>query len=240
MERQSKHFVAMPVFSLDDGQQIGLVKEIVIDYRNFEVSALVIEPKGFFKEQKIIPYIKVKNVGSDAITIERTVGATNPTNLPQILSLMKNGNTIIGTKVITETGITLGYIEEFLVEDSTGKIAGFELGSKITGLMGGKTKINAGMSLTLGKDALIVKAGTEQELTQLSPPIKDSFKNLTLEASKWVDSAFDQSKRWVKNVGDKLSKIAAEELPTHFRKKDEAPPETSKKEDEDKDQDNLF
>ena len=220
MEQHSHNFVAMPVFSLEDGEQIGTVKEVVIDKKNLEISALIIEPKGFFKEQKIIPYIKVKNVGSDAITIDRSTGATNPANLPNILSLMKNNNNIIGTKVITESGVTLGYIEEFIVDDTNGKIVAFELSGKVSGLVGGKARLDASCAVTLGKDALITKSGSENELTVISPPIKDSIKSITNTTGKWLDNAFDKTKKWGKELSEKLSKIASEEMPTRFRKKD--------------------
>lgn len=223
MVQQSNHFVAMPVFSLEDGEQVGTVKEIVIDNKALEISALIIEPKGFFKEQKIIPYIKVKNVGNDAITIERSSGVTTPTNLPNILSLIKNKNSIIGVKVITETGLTLGYVDEYLVDDETGKIVAFELGGKITGLLNGKARLDASCALRLGKDALIVKDGSEEELEMLTAPIKDSFKNFSSTASKWLDNTVDKTKQWSKNVGEKLSKIASEEMPTRFNKKSETP-----------------
>lgn len=221
MEQQSSHFVAMPVFSLEDGQQIGTVKEVVIDNKALEISALVIEPKGFFKEQKIIPYVKVKNVGADAITIERGTNASTSTSFPNILSLMKNNNTIIGTKVITENGITLGYIEEFLVDDATGKITAFELGGKISRLLNGTVRFDACWALTLGKDALIAKTGAEKELIKTSAPLKDSFNSFSNTTAKWFDDAFDNTKKWGKNIGEKLSRVAAEEMPSRFKKKEE-------------------
>lgn len=219
----------MPVFSLEDGQQIGVVKETVIDNKNLEISALAIEPKGFFKEQKIIPYAKVKSVGDDAITIERTGGAQSPGNLPNILSLSKSSASFIGTKVVSENGLNLGYVEEFIIEDTTGKIVGFELGGKISGLLSGKVRLDTDFALTMGRDALIVKADSEKNLISLTPPIKDSLKNISGATSKWVEHTMDNTKKWSKVFGNKLSKLASEEMPNYFRKKDppveETPPE---------------
>lgn len=234
MERQSKHFVAMPVFSLEDGQQIGIVKDTIIDNKNLDINALSIEPKGFFKEQKIIPYVKVKSVGDDAITIERTGGAQSAGSLSNVLSLAKSSATFIGTKVVTETGLNLGYVEEFIIEDTTGKIVGFELGGKINGLLSGKARLNADFALTMGKDALIVKADSESNLISITPAMKDSLKTISDATSKWVECTVDNTKKWSKVLGSKLSKIASEEMPNYFRKKDPPLEEKAPEEEEEK------
>ena len=117
--RKSKRFASMPVFSLEEGLHIGNVKEIVINPNDKRVAALIIEQKGWFREQRFIPYHKVYSVGDDAVTIEKTSGMQRATGLPDIVKLLKDKIKIIGAKIATENGNLLGFIDEYYVEVET-------------------------------------------------------------------------------------------------------------------------
>ena len=118
---KSKKFIGMPVISLEEGQRIGKIKELVVNPTTKVVVALLIEQKGWFKDQKFIPYSKVCSVGNDAITIEQSSSVQKGTSLPDIVQLTKNKFTIIGCKVIAENGTVLGVVEEFFVDAASGK-----------------------------------------------------------------------------------------------------------------------
>jgi uncharacterized protein YrrD len=134
--RKSKRFASMPVFSLEEGLQIGSVKELVVDPAGKRIAALVIEQKGWFKEQRFIPYHKVHSVGDDAITIEKTSGVQKAAGLPDIVRLLKDKVKIIGAKIVAENGNVLGFIDEYYVEVDTGNITGLEFsGSFINNVM---------------------------------------------------------------------------------------------------------
>ena len=86
----------MPVISLAEGQQIGIVKALVINPLLKSITALMVEQKGWFKEQKYIPYSKVRSVGNDVLTIEYKSSLDKTVGLPEIMDLLKNKVDIIG------------------------------------------------------------------------------------------------------------------------------------------------
>ncbi|MEL1134834.1 PRC-barrel domain-containing protein [Desulfitobacterium sp. THU1] len=209
--KPSKKFLSLPIVSLSEGQHIGYVKSLVIDSRSKSLAALVIDPKGFFKDQRIIPYAKVVSVGEDAITIDKGVYVEKSASLPEILSLIKEKLTIIGTRVITQSGKTLGVVEEFYVDPETGKITQLEIsGGKLEGLFSGKGLLDADYVLTIGQDAIVAQKGCESNLMVADKGINEAFKsilhstsNLATGTTNTISKIFskDKEKSKIKSKG---------------------------------------
>lgn len=177
--KPSKKFLSLPIVSLSEGQHIGYVKNLVIDSQSKRLAALVIDPKGFFKDQRIIPYAKVVSVGDDAITIDKGAHVEKSASLPEILNLIKEKITVIGTRVITQSGKTLGVVEEYYIDPDTGKITQIEIsGGKIEGLLNGKALLDANYITTIGQDVIVAEKGCENRLVAADKGINDAFKSI--------------------------------------------------------------
>lgn len=182
--KPSKEFLSLPIVSLSEGQHIGYVKSLVIDSQAKALAALVIDPKGFFRDQRIIPYAKVVSVGADAITIDKGAYVEKSASLPEILSLIKEKLTIIGTRVITQSGKTLGVVEEYYVDPDTGKITQMEIsGGKIEGFFSGKAILEADYVVTIGQDVIVAQKGCETSLMIADKGINDTFKSVIRSTS---------------------------------------------------------
>lgn len=182
--KPSKEFLSLPIVSLSEGQHIGYVKSLVIDAQAKALAALVIDPKGFFRDQRIIPYAKVVSVGADAITIDKGAYVEKSASLPEILSLIKEKLTIIGTRVITQSGKTLGVVEEYYVDPDTGKITQMEIsGGKIEGFFSGKAILEAEYVVTIGQDVIVAQKGCEASLMIADKGINDTFKSVLRSTS---------------------------------------------------------
>lgn len=177
--RPSRKYLSLPIISLSEGQHIGYVKILILNAKTKALAALVIDPKGFFKEQRIIPYSKVVSVGDDAITIDKGSYAEKSTSLPEILDLLKEKTALIGSKVVTESGKTLGVVDEYYVAPEDGQIEEIEIsGGKIEGLLNGKAILSADQIITIGRDILITKKGSEAELKLSDKGLTDTLKSV--------------------------------------------------------------
>lgn len=177
--KPSRKYLSLPIISLQEGQQIGYVKSLILDAGTKALAAIVVDTKGFFKDQRIIPYSKVVSVGEDAITIDKESHVEKTSSLPELLELVKEKLTIIGTKMVTETGKTLGIAEEYYVDPETGKITQIEIsGGKIEGFLSGKAWISAEYITTIGHDVIISQKGSENALRVADKGLSDSIKNL--------------------------------------------------------------
>ena len=177
--KPSRKYLSLPIISLQEGQQIGYVKSLILDAGTKSLAAIVVDPKGLFKDQRIIPYSKVVSVGDDAITIDKESHVEKTSNLPELLDLVKEKLTIIGTKMVTETGKTLGTADEYYVDPKTGEITQIEIsGGKLEGFLSGKVWIAAEYIKTIGHDVIVVQKGSENFLTVADKGISETFKNL--------------------------------------------------------------
>jgi uncharacterized protein YrrD len=214
--KPSKKFLSLPIVSLSEGQHIGYVKSLVVDSQTKSLAALIIDPKGFFKDQRIIPYAKVVSVGDDAITIDKGAYVEKSTSLPEILTLIKEKLSVIGTRVITQNGKTLGVVEEYYINPESGKITQIELsGGKIEGFLNGKALLDASYITTIGQDVIVAEKGCESGLIIADKGINDAFKsilhstsNLATGTTQAIGKYFKKDKTKTLNDTD----IAAETL----------------------------
>jgi len=177
--KASRKFLSLPIISLQEGQHIGYVKSLIFNPQTKSLAAIVVDPKGLFKDQRIIPYNKVVSVGEDAITIDKGAHVEKSTNIPEILDLIKEKLTIIGTKVVTESGKTLGVAEEYYINPEDGKMTHIEIaGGKVDGLFNGKAHLKADNLITIGHDIIVASKGSEVNLTVSDKGLNDTLKTL--------------------------------------------------------------
>lgn len=231
--RKSKRFESMPVISLEEGQQIGHVKSLVIDPAGKKVAALIIEQKGWFKEQRFIPYHKVKSAGSDAVTIEKTANVERATGLPDIVKLTREKVSIIGARLVAEDGTLLGHVDEYYVDLATGTIAGLEFsGNLLNNFIKGRAFLDTIYVRTLGKEVVIVTNEAMDNIFKLDGGLQETVKNIrestghlwenTVQKTKDLGSTLNKSLEKVKKDLKSATHPQEAELPTD-REKNDAP-----------------
>ena len=83
---KSKNLLSMRIISLEEGQQIGRVRGIVVDPDNFSIAALVTDKQGWFGDFKVVPFNKVMSIGDHAITIDKKSSMRNLQISPKLHS----------------------------------------------------------------------------------------------------------------------------------------------------------
>jgi len=190
--RKSQQFKSLAVISLDEGREIGRIRDLVINPQTAEVAAIIVQRPGLFREQKVIPYSRVVSVGNNALTVQKMANAERLTSLPQIVSLLKEDVRLKGVRVISEGGAALGHVEEFFVDTETGKITAFEVsGTPGEGFLKGKAVLSAAEVRTIGKDILIVRNGAEESMTRSESKLAGSMKSLKESTNRLVQKARD-------------------------------------------------
>lgn len=124
--KKSTEILGLKVISISEGQEIGLVKELVINPAAGKVAALVIDDGKWFHGAKVLPFSAVAGLGEYAVMVEDSDTLVPVTASPEVLQLLNAGISIVGTKVLTKAGQIQGKITEFLA-DETGKIVTCEM-----------------------------------------------------------------------------------------------------------------
>jgi uncharacterized protein YrrD len=199
------------------------VKNLVVDPQKKEIIALVIDQKGWFRENKIIPFNRVNSIGENAITVDKSGTAEKPANLPQILKLLKDPIPLINSKVVTAAGRTLGYVEEFWF-NIQGEITRLEIsGGLLEGFLKGKVTLPAAEIVTIGKNVIIAADGAENRMTsgeKQLPRVKE-LKQVTAKA--W-ENTVTSSQKIGKAIKNSISKLVEEEEKLSKSKEDAQKP----------------
>ncbi len=212
--RKSRKFISMPIVSLEEGIQIGAAKNIVIDPSKMEVAAIIIDQRGWFREQKIIPYTKVRSIGDDAITIDQSSNVQRTMSLPHILKLIKENVNPVGVKVITENGTVLGVVDEYYIDEKTGKIKCFEISGKfLESLFKGKALMSADHIRTLGSDIIVVNEGTEAHLEKIDGGLNETIHSLKESTSTLWETTKKHTGKIRSNIKNRYEKPDSPEQP---------------------------
>lgn len=206
--RKSKRFESMPVISLEEGQQIGHVKNLVVDPAGKKVAALIIEQKGWFKEQRFIPYHKVKSAGSDAITIEKTTSVERSTALPDIVKLVREKVGIIGARLVAENGTLLGHVDEYYVDLATGTIAGLEFsGNLLNSFIKGRAFLDTIYVRTLGKEVVVITNEALENIFKLDGGLQETVKNIRESTGHLWENTVQKTKELGTTLNKSIEKV---------------------------------
>lgn len=236
MEKLSRKTISLPVLSVNEGEQLGYIKNIVVDPVKKEIIAFVINQKGLFKEDRIIPFNRVTSLGDNAVVIDKSGTAEKPANLPQIAKLLKSPAQLINSKVVSASGKALGQVEEFWF-DSSGKITKLEISGRITeGIWKGKAALPCQEIVTIGKDVIIVADGAEKRLISSTNHLHKTVNELKSATSKAWETTVQTSQKLghaivssIKKLAEDEEKIAESENPG--TKEEDQPPEEPKEQE---------
>ncbi len=202
--RKSRKIVSMPIVSLEEGIQIGSVRSLVVNPGKMEIAAIIIDQRGWFKEQKIIPYSKVSKIGSDAITIDKSANVQKTISLPEMLKLIKEKVNPLKTKVVAENGSVLGHVEEYFIDEQSGKITSLIItGRFLETLFKGKALLSTEYVRTMGADVIIVKEEALNQLEKIDGGVQETVRNLREGTASLWESTKQQTKEISKTIKEK-------------------------------------
>ncbi|OPX88677.1 MAG: PRC-barrel domain protein [Pelotomaculum sp. PtaB.Bin104] len=205
--KKSKQLLSLAVISLEEGQQIGNVKGLVIDPAGKKLAALIIEQKGWFKEQRFIPYHKVHSIGSDAVTIEKSSCVEKGGALSEIVKLLKDRVSISGSKLVAENGTVLGYVDEYYIDLTTGAITGLEFsGNLIDSVIKGRAFLDAAYVRTLGKEVAIVTNEGIENIFRLDGGLQETVKNIKESTGQIWENTFKKTKELSTSINKKVKR----------------------------------
>ncbi len=204
--RKSKQFLGMSVISLEEGQQAGTIKGLVVNPGLKNVAALIIEQKGWFREQKFIPFSKVHNIGDDVVTVDRVSRAEKGVSLPEILKLIKERVNIVGSRLVTESGTALGVVDEYYVDLQTGDIVGLEFsGGTVSNLFKGSAFLDINYVRTLGSAVIICNDSSLDNIVKMDGGLKETFRIFSENTGQLLENTFQKTRGLGRNINQSLS-----------------------------------
>lgn len=156
-EVNAMYLLDMPVFSINEAEAIGVVKNIIIDPVEKCLLALAVDKRGWYHDVRVIPAAKIRSIGEDVINIDEKQSAQRAVNLPRIVENMHKPFSLVGSRIISDDGHLLGKVERFYLEREGGRISRLDIaGGPLSGLWSGHTSVPASYIITIGAEAVVV------------------------------------------------------------------------------------
>jgi len=161
MDRLAGEIIGLPVVTLDGGVTIAHVEDLIVDPSRRQVLALVVQERGFGRPGRAIPFGRIASMGPDAVLVQH-VKVSLEVDRDPVLKGLDNGQKVVGTAVMAETGRKIGTVEDMLIDDHTGEIKSYEL---LVGGDGEKHSLPGDGVVNLGRDYLYVTSAVAESLS---------------------------------------------------------------------------
>ena len=122
--KKSGQILNSPVISIQEGREVGMVRELVVNPDKKSVEFLLVEKNEGGREGEIlaIPFREAIGVGEYAVTIEHQRVLMDLSKMNIAGSLLDNRVHVIDERVITRKGKLLGTITDYMIDPETGSI----------------------------------------------------------------------------------------------------------------------
>lgn len=168
--KKSVEIIGQPVISITEGKEFGNVKELLINYADGTIAALVIDDGKWYLGAKLVPFNAITGLGESAVTINNSADIVAAAGNAEFEKLFEAGIKVIGTKVLTKGGKIQGKINEILI-DNSGKIDTCEMENTA----GDVIQLSTQNVVTFGKEVLIVTESNEVVSTVAAAPTVESI-----------------------------------------------------------------
>jgi sporulation protein YlmC with PRC-barrel domain len=148
----------MTIVSLGEGAKLGSISEVLFATHPLRAAALSATGNG---QDFIIPFEQIKNIGTDAVTVE-SGQVTQTASKEGAYSGLATLGALTRRKVVDEAGTLIGTIRDLDFDTTTGQVTGLTVHKGgMLGLGGTATTLDAATIRSVGNDMLTVStAGT--------------------------------------------------------------------------------
>ena len=154
---KGKDIIGRKIVTLDGGEKLDSVRDLIFDEQGNRVLALLIDEGGWFHAARVIPFTSVRSVGEDAVMIGSADDVVSAQGDATLAAAMESKSGLAGLNLITTDGKDLGRIADVFFDEVSGQVVGYEAtGGLFSDLSSGRTFVPAPESVTIGAEAAIV------------------------------------------------------------------------------------
>ena len=161
--KKSQQIIGLPIISISDGNEVGKVKNIIINSERGTIDYFVVDSGIQVLSTRVIPTANVLGIGEYAMTILNPDAISDISKIPIAIELLQKNITVKETKVLTKKGSLIGETGDIFVDVDNGcLIVGIEYIADITQK---KVRLIPRSSvITYGKTLLVVEDDIQDKL----------------------------------------------------------------------------
>lgn len=151
-----RNLFGLPVLITNTGEQIGEVKEVILDLEQAAVFGIVLAGANWFTHEQGVLFEDVFRIGRDAIMLRAAyvVRALTPAMLPENVCYLCD---LLDKQIYTDTGLTFGILVDGLYDNSTGEIKAYEISNGLlSDLLYGRKNMPLPQAQVVSQDRIII------------------------------------------------------------------------------------
>ncbi len=167
MTKKSVEITGLPIISITEGFELGVIKTLIVDAKAGAVAAITIEDEDWYRGVKLLPYSSIISIGRDAVTVTSSDNILTLDEASDFEAMLDANIRVIGTKAITKTGTINGTVREIFI-DADGVVEKVE----IIDAQGNVSEISADEIYIFGKQVTVIGEpgdGAHREKTVFVP-----------------------------------------------------------------------
>lgn len=173
-----RELIGMPIYSLDRGEEIGEVENLIFDPDQRKIVGFVLEEGGLFRSPQVIPFESIESIGPDAIVLKRDAPLDIPPEEVDPKQLKESFN-LTGRKVVSEKGHEIGRVYDLDIDELTGTVTGIEVKRGLfQDTAEGKKHIDYDYIQQIGKHAIIVSQAALDALADQKGGISATYQSM--------------------------------------------------------------
>lgn len=178
--KKSQQIIGLPIISISDGNEMGKVKNIVLNADRGTIDYFVVDSGIQVLSTRVIPTANVLGIGEYAMTILNPEAISDISKIPSAIDLLQKNITVKGTKVLTKKGSLIGETGDIFIDvENECSIIGIEYIADITQK---KVRIIPRSSvITFGKTLMVVEDDVQSNLLDDPSSLSDA---MSLEPQK--------------------------------------------------------
>lgn len=179
--------IGMPVVTIDGGEDVAEVKDVVYDGANHQLVGFTLNKRGWFRGtlSDVLDATQIAAVGGDAVMVDSDTDLSAPAAAADAGALGGKGHDVLGNSVITTDGTVLGTVSGVIVSAGPPPAA---VGYELTDDDGASVVIPISAQLALSGDNLVVPTELtsfdHHHLAEFGAFVSESRVNLDEEPSR--------------------------------------------------------
>lgn len=166
-----KELIGKPVISLDNGERLGEIHDVVYSPREGKLIGFTIPRGGGLFSRGDTLWLSADSIyalGEDAVTIQSAdVFQAYQDSADEVAE--QAGESVLGKRLMTDDGKFLGAIDDVLIERESRRVVAYEVsGGIVQDMMKGQTDVPVDHIISIGKDVVIVPAFVRDHIAQAS------------------------------------------------------------------------
>src|SRR5262245_34137064 len=131
--RKGKHVIGQSVLAYNEGVKVDSVKDLLISETNDSIVGLLVDEGGLLSSSRVVPIENVNRFGKDAVIVETASKIVRASDDKEVNAIVSRKDSLLGKKVVTDQGQSMGTLNDMYFDDTSGRIEGFEVSGGLFG-----------------------------------------------------------------------------------------------------------